>query len=77
MELRKAAGASGDLLKDAAQRTVAIAENAGVRALLVHAMHQRGRAFCLHHGFEQSPVDPKTLMLRLPRPDQSESSARE
>jgi GNAT superfamily N-acetyltransferase len=67
----------GALLKDAFLRTLAIAENAGVRALLVHAVHQRAKAFCLHYGFEQSPVDPMTLMLRLPKPDKSESRARE
>lgn len=67
----------GALLKDAILRTLAIAENAGVRALLVHAMHQPAKAFYLHHGFEQSPIDPMTLMLRLPKPDKSESSARE
>jgi len=57
----------GGLLKDAVLRTLSVAENAGVRALLVHAMHQRAKAFYLHYGFEESPVDPMTLMLRLPR----------
>ena len=63
----------GALLKDAVLRTLAIAENAGVRALLVHAVHQRAKAFYLHYGFEQSPVDPMTLMLSLPQPEKSES----
>ena len=62
----------GALLKDAVLRTLAIAENAGVRALLVHAMHQRAKAFYLHYGFEQSPIDPMALMLRLPEPRKSE-----
>ena len=31
--------------------------DAAVRALLVHAMHQRAKAFHLHYGFEQSSVD--------------------
>ena len=61
----------GALLEDAFLRTLAIAENAGVRALLVHAVHQRAKAFYLHYGFEQSPVDPMTLMLRLPKPEKS------
>jgi hypothetical protein len=65
------------LLKDAVLRTLTIAENAGVRALLVHAMHQRAKAFCLHNRFEQSPVDPMPLMLRLPTPGKPESRARE
>ena len=67
----------GALLKDAVLRTLAVAENAGVRALLAHAVHQRARAFYLHYGFEPSPVDPMTLMLRLPKPDRSESKTRE
>lgn len=58
----------GALLKDAVLRTLAIAENVGVRALLVHAVHQRAKAFYLHYGFEQSPIDPMTLMLRVPKP---------
>ena len=62
---------------DAVLRTLAIAENAGVRALLVHAMHQCAKAFYLHYGFEQVPIDPMTLMLRLPRPEESESRAKE
>jgi len=62
----------GALLKDAVLRTLAIAENAGVRALLAHAVHQRAKGFYLHYGFEPSPVDPMTLMLRLPEPGKSE-----
>ena len=65
----------GALLKDAVLRTLAIAENAGVRGLLVHAMHQRAKTCYLQDGFEQSPVDPMTLMLRLPMPGNSESRA--
>lgn len=57
----------GALLKDAVLRALSVAENAGVRALLVHAMHQGAKAFYLHYGFEESPADPMTLMLRLPR----------
>ena len=67
----------GALTKDAVLRTLAIAGNAGVRALPVHAMHQRAKAFYLHYGFEQSPVEPIDLMLRLSKPDESESRARE
>jgi hypothetical protein len=40
-------------------------------------MHQRAKALCLHYGFDQSPIDPMMLMLRLPKPDKSESRARE
>lgn len=57
----------GGLLKDAVLRTLSIAENAGVCGLLVHAMHHGAKAFYLHYGFEESPFDPMTLMLRVPR----------
>ena len=60
----------GALLRDAVDRTLAIAQNAGVRALLVHALHERAKAFYQHYGFQASPLDPLILMLRLtPRPD--------
>ena len=60
----QALGAS--LLKDAVLRCQAIAENAGVRAVLVHALDERAKAFYLRYGFSASPVNPMTLMLRLP-----------
>jgi len=53
------------LLRDAVERTLAVAQNAGVRALLVHALHERAKQFYLYFGFQASPVHPLTLMLRL------------
>ena len=53
------------LLQDAVNRAVAVSFNAGVRALLVHALHDRARQFYEHYGFQASPVHPMTLMLRL------------
>jgi len=53
------------LLQDAVNRTVAVSQNAGVRALLVHALHEKARQFCEHYGFQPSPTHPVTLMLRL------------
>lgn len=55
----------GNLLRDAITRTVAAADIIGVRALLVHALHERARAFYLHHDFEPSPTDPLHLMLLI------------
>lgn len=55
----------GALLKDALQRAVAVAQNIGVRALLVHALNERARQFYTHYGFVSSPVNPMTLMLPL------------
>jgi predicted N-acetyltransferase YhbS len=53
------------LLRDAVNRAVAVSQNAGVRALLVHALHERARQFYEHYGFQPSPTHPLTLMLRL------------
>ena len=53
------------LLRDAIDRSLAVANNTGVRALLVHALHERAKQFYLYFGFQASPVHPLTLMLRL------------
>ena len=37
----------------------------GMTDSLVHALHDRARDFYQRHGFEPSPVAPRTLMLRL------------
>jgi len=55
------------LLRDAVDRAVAVSQNAGVRALLVHALHERAKQFYEHYGFQASPTHPMTLMLRLSR----------
>ena len=53
------------LLQDAVNRAVAVSYNAGVRALLVHALNERAKQFYEYYGFQVSPVHPMTLMLRL------------
>ncbi len=53
------------LLQDAVNRAVAVSHNAGVRALLVHAIDERAKQFYEHYGFHESPQHPMTLMLRL------------
>ena len=53
------------LLRDAVDRSLAVAKNTGVRALLVHALHERAKQFYLYFGFQALPVRPLTLMLRL------------
>lgn len=50
---------------DAVHRVVAVSENAGVRAVLVHALNDRAKQFYEHYGFQASPVHPMTLMMRL------------
>lgn len=53
------------LLQNAVGRAVSVSQNAGVRALLVHALHDRAKQFYEHYGFQESPQHPMTLMLRL------------
>jgi GNAT superfamily N-acetyltransferase len=53
------------LLQDAVNRTITVSHNAGVRALLVHALHDHAKQFYEHYGFQSSPMHPLTLMLRL------------
>ena len=53
------------LLQDAVNRAGSVAENAGVRALVVHALNEKAREFYEYYGFSISPIHPLTLMLRL------------
>lgn len=53
------------LLQDAVNRAGSVAQNAGVRALVVHALNEKARAFYEYYGFSISPIHPLTLMLRL------------
>ena len=58
-------GLGAQLLRDAITRVVAAAEIVGVRALLVHAMHEQARTFYAHFDFEPSPTDPLHLLLLI------------
>ena len=53
------------LLQDAVHRAVAVSQNAGVRALLVHALNEQAKQFYVRYGFQESPLHPMTLLLRL------------
>ena len=53
------------LLRDAVERCVLVSENAGIRALLVHALHDQARQFYEYYGFKAAPSHPMTLMLRI------------
>lgn len=55
----------GALLQDAVNRALVVAQHTGVRALLVHCLHDRAKSFYEHYGFQTVPADPMTLMLRL------------
>ena len=53
------------LLKDAMLRTITIANNVGVRGLLVHAISEDAKRFYLKYGFQVSPMEPMTLLLSV------------
>lgn len=58
-------GIGQGLLKDAVLRTLSVAKQAGIRALLVHALSEEAKKFYLRHGFQVSPLNRMTLMLGL------------
>lgn len=58
-------GLGADLLRDAILRTTRLAQEIGIRALLVHALNEQARKFYLHHGLSESAIDPLVLMLRI------------
>lgn len=58
-------GLGKNLLRDAILRSVDASEIVGIRALLVHALHDKARAFYTHFDFEPSPTDPLHLLLLM------------
>jgi GNAT superfamily N-acetyltransferase len=58
-------GLGESLLRDAIARAVQAAEQIGVRAILVHALHDHARNFYARFSFEPSPTDPLHLMLLI------------
>ncbi|PCH58854.1 MAG: GNAT family N-acetyltransferase [Burkholderiaceae bacterium] len=58
-------GIGRGLLKDAILRTITVAKQAGIKALLVHALSEEARKFYLQCGFTESPLDPMLLMITL------------
>ena len=53
------------LLRDAMIRAVNVAGDAGVFALLVHALSDQAKQFYLSRGFVESPLQPMTLFMTL------------
>lgn len=53
------------LLQDAIRRTLAVADQAGVRALLTHPINDAAARFYLRFGFEVSPAREQQLILLL------------
>ena len=53
------------MLKDAIMRTLIVAEQAGIRAILVHALSEEAKRFYIHSGFHESPINDMTLMIAI------------
>ncbi|MBI4191722.1 MAG: GNAT family N-acetyltransferase [Betaproteobacteria bacterium] len=58
-------GVGRGLLKDALLRTLRVAREAGIRAILCHAVSIKAKQFYLKHGFVESPIDELTVMLNI------------
>jgi len=58
-------GLGAALLRDALLRTVAAAQIAGIRAVLLHAMSDDAKRFYQRAGFYACPVDPMMMMITL------------
>lgn len=58
-------GLGFSLLQNAIHRTIAIAEQAGIRALLTHPIDAEAEAFYRRFGFEPTPVRERQLILLL------------
>ena len=58
-------GIDRGLLHDAVRRTLVIAEQAGIRALLAHPIDENASRFYLRFGFIPSPLREQQLLLLL------------
>lgn len=58
-------GLGSALLRDAMIRAVSVAGDAGVFAILIHALSEQAKRFYLSRGFVESPLQPMTLMMTL------------
>ncbi len=53
------------LVRDAAIRVTQAADLVGIRGLIVHAISEDAKAFYKSVGFDESPLNPMTLMITL------------
>ena len=58
-------GLGFSLLQDAIMRTIATADQAGIRALLTHPIDAAADAFYRRFGFEPTPLQERQLILLL------------
>jgi GNAT superfamily N-acetyltransferase len=53
------------LVRDAGLRVLQAADSIGIRGILVHALTLNAKRFYEDVGFDESPLDPMTLMITL------------
>jgi GNAT superfamily N-acetyltransferase len=58
-------GLGHGLLRDALLRTLHVAEHAGIRAVVLHAMTKDAKTFYQRAGFQESPLDAMTMMITI------------
>ena len=58
-------GLGFSLLQDATHRAIAVAEHAGIRAMLTHPLDAEAEAFYRRFGFEPTPENGRQLILLL------------
>jgi len=58
-------GVGRALFRDAAQRVAHAADAIGIRGIVVHAISEEAKRFYVALGFDQSPLEPMTLMVTL------------
>ncbi len=58
-------GLGSALLRDAMLRAVNISTEAGIFAILVHALSEQAKKFYLSRGFVESPLQTMTLIMTL------------
>ena len=63
--IQESAGIGRRLLLDAILLTLVVSKQAGIKALLVHALSDAAHKFYSQCGFIESPLDPMVLMITL------------
>lgn len=58
-------GLGSAMLREAVLKTLALSENVGVRAMLVHPLDEKAESFYMKYGFIKSPVREKQFLLLL------------
>jgi len=58
-------GLGAALLRDAMLRSARVSAEAGVCAMLVHALSEPAKRFYRNFGFVESPLQPMTLLMTL------------